>query len=187
MAAETVEIARKISDVFGARSLRYARTARHDGDGTILVFSAINSVMAANTTWRSKSSGSSSRTRIRSTCSGRAKTMRACGSTGCNSWAPVLVASPWRWTRKVRASCSASSRASRSRSPFAAGPSTCFSESKEATKRLMDQILSNRRFQDFLREHDPEHSLRAVGEHVEDARRSSDETVDGRAKRPWAA
>ena len=40
---------------------------------------------------------------------------------------------------------------------------------------LIDRIKANRKFQEYLKEHDPEHPLRAVGEHAE--RRQVEEAV----------
>jgi hypothetical protein len=53
---------------------------------------------------------------------------------------------------------------------------------------LVDRIRANRRFQEFLQQHDPEHPLRAVGEHAErrQAEEVAAEQAAAEAERPRA-
>ena len=182
-----VELVRQVTSLFGAQvdGVRFARVPRRNGDGTVLVFVAIDLVMAAKrceydtasknvfrifkdyygveleTTEAVKFRSSPELYRIRLPGSHGPQTL-ALDAQGAGELLCLIPGSEVSAQLRRRAV-------------------DTLLRVEGGDESLIDRIKANRKFQEYLQAHDPEHPLRSVGEHAE--RRQAEEAVPEEQRR----
>ena len=181
---EDVATLAQVSQVFGTplEAVRHTRTPKRNGEGTVFVMSAIDLVMAARGCEYDTAKSIVSRVlrdyfgvdldaenlvenhvRFRASC----YTVRFPGSQGGQASLALDVQGACELLCVIPGSDFGAAVRRRAVDTLL--------RVEGGDESLIDRIQANRKFQEYLAQHDPDHPLRAVGEHAE--RRQAEEAV----------